>query len=512
MRRERSLKIRFSALVALLLVFAATTAFALGQVQWQKNSPQRVGGQAIIMWNALPGALKYSISRTDMLTNKTVTWETQSLYYVDLRAESGKAYKYLITAVGADGRPLGVSESRLLEAFKPLEPPRWGGSYQEGGRLYLVWDGDPRAKFHNLYRIDQGAKGAVKIASVQTGKYVDSNILPKAKYTYYIRSVDRDGKESEPSNYLDAEVETWEGAPAVGVVAKRYVNAVGMIVGQANSLFSEPTDMVFRRGKLFVTDMGSRAIQEFTPEGALVRRIGVKPPNYPKEWGIPWGMDSDIEGKVFAVTYLKTPYVRIFDRNGKMILDLEVFKPNELKDYPLVPQAMDVLLDGNGGFWVSEFSYGQLIHYDERGTELLRVGTPKFLEEGEPFKTPTFLARQPKTGDIWVSESLQGRIYRITQEGEIIGFMDNRDSELGVLIMPKDIAPGREGELLVIDGMLGSLQSFDENGNLVAVYYTPELEYLELPSIVAVAYDHATGDIYVSSKIESAIFKLQLIQ
>ena len=124
----------------------------------------------------------------------------------------------------------------------------------------------------------------------------------------------------------------------------------------------------------------------------------------------------------------------------------------------------------------------------------------------------TFLARQPKTGDIWVSESLQGRIYRITQEGEIIGFMDNRDSELGVLIMPKDIAPGKEGELLVIDGMLGSLQSFDENGNLVAVYYTPELEYLELPSIVAVAYDPTTGDIYVSSKIESAIFRLQLIQ
>jgi sugar lactone lactonase YvrE len=258
--------------------------------------------------------------------------------------------------------------------------------------------------------------------------------------------------------------------------------------------------------------MGSRAIQEFTPDGTLVRRIGVKPQNYPREWGIPWGMDSDAEGKVFAVTYLKTPYVRIFDRNGKMLLDHEVLKPQELKDYPLIPQAMDVLLDGSGGFWVSEFSYGQLIHYDEKGNELKRVGTPKFLEEGEPFKTPTFLARQPKTGDIWVSESLQGKIFRITQSGEIIGFMDNRDGEMGVLIMPKDIAPGKEGELLVIDGMLGSLQSFDENGNLVAVYYTPELEYLELPNIVAVAYDASTGDIYVSSKIESAIFRLQLIQ
>lgn len=496
---------------ALLIANAADTyAQGKGEIAWQGKFPQRVAGKAVVMWNPYPGAIKYVLTRKEKDGGVVISWETNQNYYVDERAERKKTYNYTITAIGSDQRPLAVSQTKTLEA-DIIRIPKISNSYQEDGKIFIIWNGDANASFHNVYRSEKGGKEPKKIASVRTDKYIDANVLPNQKYTYFIKSVDKEQKETEPSNYLEVSVQPWEGAPQQGPVQRRYLSAVGMIIGQTTAIFSEPTDMVFRRGKLFVTDIGSRTVQEIATDGTFIRKLGKMPANYPYEWGIPWGIDSDAEGRVFAVTYMKTPRVRIFDRNGYMLLDMVIPKPKEMEDHPLVPQPMDVLLDGTGGFWVTEYSYGQLIHFDEKGVELQRIGVPKFLEEGGPFKTPTFLMRQPSTGEMWVSESLQGRIYRVSPEGAVVGYIERKEGEYGVLMLPKGLGPGEAGETLVVDGMLGSLQSFDEKGNLVAVYYTDDMEYLELPSIVAQAFDPATGDIYLSSKIESAIFKLQLV-
>ena len=64
--------------------------------------------------------------------------------------------------------------------------------------------------------------------------------------------------------------------------------------------------------------------------------------------------------------------------------------------------------------------------------------------------------------------------------------------------------------MLVVDGLLNNLQAVDENGEIRAVYHTTEEESLYMPSIVAVAVDPESDDIYLTSKVENAVYRLSI--
>ena len=93
--------------------------------------------------------------------------------------------------------------------------------------------------------------------------------------------------------------------------------------------FSEPTDMVVDRERLYVTDLGSKSVSEFDFDGKFIRRFGMKPFDYEGVWGIPWGLDVSQSGRRFGVTYLKSNMVRIFDDKGKFELEVPVVHPEE---------------------------------------------------------------------------------------------------------------------------------------------------------------------------------------
>jgi hypothetical protein len=502
--------------ILLFLLFFAAKAFAVPQVEWLPGFPQRMGNQTILMWKPLPGAKRYVISRTEEVTKKVVTWEMSDNSYVDQRSELGKSYSYQIVALGADGRPLGASSLAQLEEYHPLTPPVWGGSYQDGAKIYLVWEGDIRSVYYNIYKARQGEPPKVLTAS-STNRYVDTDIAKGATYIYTVRSVDKAGKESEASDQLVVTVEGFGAKTAEPEVAHHYVETT-LLALKGGATLREPTDIEVFDHQLFVTDLGSRSVAVITADGQVLRHLATKPPEYVGDWGIPWGIGRDREGRRFAVAFLRTPNVRVFGIGGDMLLDILLYPPKGFEDSPIIPQPMDVAIDGVGGLWVTDYAFGQVIHLDKRGYELGRVGTPKIVEKAEPFRSPTFVTVNPKSGEILVVDSLQAKIFRISKDGQLIGTWSRDVQKEGALTLPKGLAALPDGKLLVVDGMLSSLQRLDEKGNVEAVYLTKDVEaavgektkreILATDGIVAPAMDEETGDIYLTSKVRNGIYLL----
>ncbi|PLX43324.1 MAG: hypothetical protein C0609_08510 [Deltaproteobacteria bacterium] len=501
--------LRFKLYLCLALAFfCAGESLSIGVVNWQQGTPQRAGSQTILMWQGYPGAVKYTLTRKEVRSGRLDTWETIAPLYIDRKFDPAQSYDYHIIAYSSDGRPIAVSDTVTLQAERPLKAPVWGGSHQDGGEAFLIWDSDPRAKYHNIFRRQAGGEPKL-IASVQQGKYVDKNIIPGLEYVYHLVSVGATGKESPQSDELVFDVELWEGGEARSPATVKYVEVELVIIGPSENAFAEPTDMVVYKDHLYVSDLGSRAITEFDLDGKFIRRFGMMPYGYIGDWGIPWGFDISEDGSLFAITFLKSNKLRFFNSKGQYLNEIEVLKPEMLEDSPIPPQPMDIVFDGTGGYWISENSYAQLIHYNKRGEEMGRVGIPKYIADSEPFRTPTFIARDKSSGDIWIADSLQGKVFRVASDSEIIGYFDKRDEEAGSLFLPKGLAIKEDGDVLVVDGILGSLQSYSPTGILTEVYFSPKLNHLALPRMVSVAIDPKSGQILLASKLSNAIYKLR---
>jgi hypothetical protein len=508
----------FSALMLMCLlclgIVSPPPCRAEAEVKWLQDFPQRAGDQMILMWVPFFGAKSYTISRYDHSTDKTVSWQSAQTYYVDARAEAEKSHSYQISAYDKNGTLLAKSELKLLEQDLPLVVPVWSGSYQDEDKIFLVWEGDSRSLYYNLYKRSPDGTVAL-IAAVAVQQYVDRGVTPGESYEYFIQAVDRNGQETEGSDLLAVEVEPWAEPDEIGEVeiARRLVEPEKVFF-QGTPALREPTDILLFKRNLYVSDLGSRSVVVMGLDGKFVRRYASKPKDYQNEWGIPWGLGIGHRGRKFAVTFLKSPNVRVFDWRGQLLLDILVGLPPEFETnqqhvpYLPVPQPMDVEVGVDGSMWVTDYTYGQVIRYNNRGRETGRSGIPKLMEGSGPFRTPNFLVQHPVSKELHVVDSIIGKIHRLSPGGEILEPWGRAVGQAGALTLPKGITNGPGGELLVVDGMLSTLQAFDSQGRIVAVYRTVDEDRLPLPiGIVSAAVDPDTGDIYLTTKIDSSIYR-----
>ncbi len=498
-------------LVLALLPSPGLDARAETGVAWQPGFPMRAGNQVLLMWAPVPGAQEYRIHRRDLGTGREKVWTVREPQAVDPEAPADRAYLYSVEAVLPGGVAGPTSEVRKLEGFRPLEPPRWGGHYQEGRSVHLVWEPVEGAAFYNLYRAREGEEPQL-LASVQGVKYVDGTVEPGAAYVYTVRAVGLQSQESADSEPLRVRVVQPAGPVRAREPERVYVEVAGVIREGPRYRLREPTDLVFLGSELLVTDMGSRSVLVLDTEGELEDRIAQEPPEYEGPWGIPWGIDASPDGARVALTFLRSPNVRVFTRDGTLLADIEIQKPKGYEDLPLVPQPMDVAVDVDGGLWVSEYTFAQVIHLDASGRELGRVGVPRQADDPGPFRSPTFLAAHRVEGQVFVVDSLPARVFRLGRDGEILGEWSRRKAPEGALSLPKGLCVTREGDLLVVDGIRSSLQRFSASGEIRAVYYSPDRDFLDLRGLVSVAQDPRTGDIFVASKVDSAVYRLRPVE
>ncbi|NOY46604.1 MAG: hypothetical protein GXP50_14310 [Deltaproteobacteria bacterium] len=499
------------ALVLTLLPNFRLDARAGARVAWQAGFPMRAGNQVLLMWLPVPGAQAYRVVRRDLGSREERSWRVISPQHVDADASPNGTYLYVVEALAPDGSVLAESEPRKLEGFKPLAAPKWGGHYVEGRAVNLVWGPVEGAVFYNLYRAEKGKEPSL-LASVQDVKYVDATVKPETTYVYTVRAVGEQSQESPDSKPLTIRVGRGGSAAKEQKAVRRTVEVVSTVRAGSRYRLREPTDLAISDGILFVTDLGSRSVIALTLDGEFLYRFGVAPPDYEGTWGIPWGISVSGDGERVAVTFLRSPNVRVFSRNGDLVLDVSVRAPKGYEDHPRPPQPMDVALDAEGGMWVTEYTFAQVIHLDRFGKEVGRTGTPRPAEDAGPFRSPTFLTPHPIAGQVAVVDSLLGRVFVLDREGQIVREWSRTKTLEGALDLPKGVCVTPEGTLLVVDGIRSSLQTFTLSGEIREVFYSPDKDFLDLRGLVSAAVDLRTRDIFALSKVDSTIYRLRRVE
>ncbi len=480
-------------------------------VVWQPGFPMRAGRQVLLMWMPVPGAREYRVRRRDLGTGELKVWRTPTPQYVDSDAPPDRSFLYVVEALMPDGRAGPSSEPKRVEGFKPLDPPRWGGHYQAGGTVHLVWEAVEGAVFYNLYRAPEGEAPAL-LASVQDVKYVDADVAPGRTYVYTVRAVDAQSRESRDSKPLVVRIKRAGRGTRVAGFVRMLLDPVVEIHQGAGYRLREPTDVVWADGVLFVTDLGSRSVLALDQDGELLYRFAEMPPDYPEEWGIPWGIDVSPDGKRVAVTFLRSSRVRVFSLDGGLMQDWEVGRPEGFQKNPEVPQPMDVAWGPEGNLWVTDYTYAQVVRLSPDGGEVGRTGQPRPGDTPGPFKTPTFIATSPDTGRVFVVDSLLARVFVLDSSGEIVAQWAGSESDQGRLDLPKGIAVGRDGDLLVVDGIHSTLQGFSPDGNLRSVYQIVDgADFPGLKGLVSVAQDPRRGDIFLLSKVDSTVYRFRVV-
>lgn len=494
-----------------LLLLGATLARAESSIKWIPGFPQRIGAKVMLMWEPQAGAAKYLLSRTTEGVSKPQALESVSNHLMDENIDPALNLSYQVSAVDSSGRTIAISPAAKLKGMVLLNPPTWGGYHQEGPQLLLTWQGPQATVFYNLYRVGPDGKPVLLSAS-SLPRYTDVKIVPGEVYEYFLRGVDVNNNESKDSEHISVKVEGWTSAP-VETVAHRHVEAVPFKLAE-NVRLSEPTDLLIRNGQIYVTDAGSKSVMVLGSDGKLIRRFATSPTVYlGGTWGVPWGISADAYGTRFAVTFLMSTNVRLFDANGYMVVDVAVEPPKDVPSDRLLnklPQPMDVAIEDQEGFWVSEYTYSQVLFFDVRGRELGRVGKARVDRDPGPFRGPTFLTMNNATGHVDVVDSLAKRVFSVSKEGKVEGYWGGQAKGDGALYLPKGVAVNSKGEVLVIDGILSTLQAFSQEGKLLALY-EPENERDRLPKgLVSVAVNPENDDIYVLSKLNSQIYRLRL--
>ncbi len=509
---KATVSVRSMIAAVLVLGTAVSLCWAMASVQWQPGFPMRAGNQVLLMWLPFPGAEQYEVLRRDLTTKEERRWVVPVTQYVDPAAAPDRSFVYTVRALLAGGVPGGTSEVKQLEGFRALAAPRWVGHYQEGRAVHLAWEAVDGAVFYNLYRKTGGGEPSL-LASVQDTTHVDAVVRSGETYQYTLRAVGLQSQESPSAELLSVVVgESGADGAVAEVLARRWVRSEAAISTGDQYRLREPTDCATWGAGFLVTDLGSRSVLLLEPDGALTVRFGMRPPDYEGEWGIPWGLGVGSEGRRVAVTFLRTPNVRLFAEDWSLVRDIVVGRPSGYQDDPRVPQPMDVAVDGEGGLWVSDYTFAQIVHFDSQGRELGRVGTPRGEEDFGPFRSPTFLAYDAVSNRLFAVDSLLAQVFVIGMDGVIQGQWGRTKATEGALNLPKGITVTRDGEVLVVDGIRSSLQTFTPEGKIRAVYYSPDKQYLDLRGLVSVAEDPKTGEIYALSKVDSTVYRLQVVE
>jgi sugar lactone lactonase YvrE len=138
--------------------------------------------------------------------------------------------------------------------------------------------------------------------------------------------------------------------------------------------------------------------------------------------------------------------------------------------------------------FVSDVANHAIVVLDRRtGDEIRRIGK-EGKQEGE-FYYPVALAIGP-SGDLYVTDSFNCRVQRLTPEGEFVSSVGQPGKRLGDFARPKGVAVDRDGRIYAVDASFANCQIFDGEGRLLLFFAQAGTESgsVNLPADVEVSY------------------------
>lgn len=155
----------------------------------------------------------------------------------------------------------------------------------------------------------------------------------------------------------------------------------------------------------------------------------------------------------------------IFDRDGNFLTSWGEgwFK----RPHGITAGPNDTLfLADDGGHAIYQFTL--------EGKLLMTIGTPGKAAEfmgGEPFNQPTKVARDPKSGNLFISDGYgNARVHKFTALGKYVSSWGGPGIEAGQFNLPHSAALDKHGRVLVADRENLRIQVFDQQGKFLTMW------------------------------------------
>ncbi|TAL16671.1 hypothetical protein EPN96_08390 [bacterium] len=390
-----------------------------------------------------------------------------------------------------------------------INTPELKGAFIKDEVVFISWGAVPGAESYDLYVTCPG-KETVKICRISSPLY-KGPATGEPACSYRIVSVASDGSESAPSVEITPTTKEAEQEKKRAVSCRLLVKAGTLdsyLKDGVRHKFTEPTDIVSIDGHLYVTDSGTRSVIVIDQQGAFIRSLDAKSLDYKEAWGTPWGIGAAPDESKVAVTFIGSQKVRVFSSGGELLRDIGIPAPKAGQN-PRVPHLMDVDIDSAGNMWVSDAANARIVKLDEEGNTLFDIDSSSPTATGKLIRIPTFLDCDTDTGNVRVVDSKSSTTHVISKEGKLVKDETRPPAGAG-LQLPKGICRTREGEYLVVDGLLRNIQVYSSDGTLCSTYNREHLETLGIKAPVSIAADAAASRLFILSKLYGKIHILEL--
>ena len=192
-----------------------------------------------------------------------------------------------------------------------------------------------------------------------------------------------------------------------------------------DTIFNEPTDVAWDpQGNIFVSDgYRNMSVAKLDRNGACVKRIGrgntAERGTGPGEFNNPHGIAADAQGKIY-VADRGNRRIQVFDSDLAFLREIVI-------DVPVPPDAT-----------ITNFTLGAA-----------PPGGGKHFEPGAPWAL--CITPGPGPQALYVADAYPGRVYKLTLDGRVLGYLGKNGKQVGEFNWIHAIACPREDEIYVAE-------------------------------------------------------------
>jgi len=166
----------------------------------------------------------------------------------------------------------------------------------------------------------------------------------------------------------------------------------------------------------------------------------------PKEMVSPYALCTDGGNRLF-VADSNAQVVHVFDLRTRKYA---AWTPEKKKKFS---QPVGIAPDGAGGVFVSDSVAGDIVHLDERGSLVARIGAGVV-------SRPCGMAYDGKNDRLYVADSELHQIIILDKTGKLLARLGSRGMEHGKFNFPTNVALDSQGRLYVSDSLNFRIQQF----------------------------------------------------
>ena len=237
-------------------------------------------------------------------------------------------------------------------------------------------------------------------------------------------------------------------------------------------VLNKPYGLAVYDGAVFVCDSKGLSIARMDFKNKTYTLFGTRGPGRLRK---PVNIVIDALGYKFVADTIRKQIV-VFDPDDKYVTAFDLPEP---------ARPVDVAIYENELYVLDNDKTCQIVVLDRRSGDVLRsFGSPG----GEPgqFRLPSSLCIGPE-GFIYVSDTMNWRVQKITREGEPVWSVGQPGYQVGQFGRPRGIRVAPDGLIYVVDGATEIVQLYDSEWNSLMHFGGPGRTpgTLDLPSSVA---------------------------